>query len=99
MVSFRLSGAEYAAAEMSCQQHGVRSVSSLARDATLRAARTQREKSVVSEPEILLQLQHQILTLRTQLDQLSGLVVRPAASQADSHSLAPAPALSGEQAD
>jgi hypothetical protein len=97
MVSFRLSGAEYAAAEMSCQQHGVRSVSSLARDATLRAARAHREKILVSESEILLQLQHQILTLRTQLDQLSGLVVRPAES--DGHSLSPTSALRREVAD
>lgn len=89
MVSFRLSGVEYAAAERSCSQNGVRSVSSLARDATLRMARAERSASDRSasersasawslanpaESEILIQLQHQVLCLRAELDKLNARI-------------------------
>lgn len=94
MVSFRLSGPEYAAAQRTCSQIGVRSVSSLARDATLRAACSERsgpqrptaeqlvpDRSSVDRPTpvfpdsaILIQLQHQMLCLRAELDKLTARI-------------------------
>ncbi len=74
MVSFRLSAAEYAAAEMCCPGKRVRSVSSLARAATLHFISEQ----AVPEGDILLQLQHQVLCLRAEVDRISELVQAPA---------------------
>lgn len=76
MVSFRLSGVEYAAAQKSCSEHGVRSVSSLARDATLRVAKPELTRSGTAEAEILLQLQHQVLWLRAEMDKLSSRLIQ-----------------------
>ena len=77
MVSFRLSGAEYAAAEKSCTQHGVRSVSSLARDATLRLTGSMNRGPSGANGEILLDLQRQILDLRAELSRFTEKIDRP----------------------
>jgi hypothetical protein len=74
MVSFRLSRAEYAAAEISCTRNGVRSVSSLARDAVLNLSAAAPRPHGPADLEILLQLQHQILTLRAEVDRLTSVV-------------------------
>jgi hypothetical protein len=85
MVSFRLSGSEYAAAEITCRQQGVRSVSSLARDATLKISRAHRGNRLVSDPEILVLLQHQVRALRAQIDQIWGVLgIKPAAAAQES---------------
>ena len=77
MVSFRLSGPEYALAELSCFKHGVRSVSSLARDAVLNLMNGGKREYSAADAEILIQLQHQVLTLRAELDKLAGMVYSP----------------------
>jgi hypothetical protein len=74
MVSFRLSRVEYAAAEISCRRMGVRSVSSLAREAVLDVTKATGESHAVSGDKILLQLQHEILSLRVELNKINDLI-------------------------
>ena len=74
MVSFRLSQPEYAAASLSCSQHGVRSVSSLARDAVLRLTNNTRHGLPSTEAEVLIHLQHQVLTLCAEIEKLKAAI-------------------------
>ena len=77
MISFRLSESEYSNAERCCPAHGVRSVSTFARDATLGLMRNPylgRPQLTPDNEEILLQLQHQVLCLRAELDRIAGLL-------------------------
>ena len=89
MVSFRLSGPEYAAAALASSSNGMTSVSSFARDAVLRVTGGKRG-SGPSDAEILIHLQHQVLqlqqqvnTLRADLDRLAATASKnlPAASR------------------
>ncbi len=67
MVSFRLSPEEYLRFREACTNHGVRSVSELARTAM---------QSLVSMEGIPVSLQDQVKELRDRLAQLSGEVQR-----------------------
>ncbi len=100
MISFRLSESEYVCAQRCCPAHGVRSVSTLARNATIGILPRVREPAerqpeavgvrsdsptslaalpTAASTEILLQLQHQVLWLRAELDRITGLIGKPVA--------------------
>lgn len=73
MISFRLTADEYTDAMNRCQQHGYRSVSALARTATLGAAPDEAQKPAVNADEFL-DMQDQIFRLRNDLDRISALI-------------------------
>jgi hypothetical protein len=72
MVSFRLSLAEYEAARRRCEESGVRSVSSLARTATLGLLPSFLGKP--PENSKFEYLEEQIYKLRGEIERLSGLI-------------------------
>jgi hypothetical protein len=73
MISFRLTADEYTDAMNRCAQHGFRSVSALARTATLGVASGEAQKPAVNADEFL-DMQDQIFRLRNDLDRISALL-------------------------
>ena len=90
MVSFRLSAADYTTAEKSCYQHGIRSVSTLARNATL-AFIHPGGSPIQTDSKVLNKLQLEVATLRTEVNEitrfLAGLNVGAANAKADKKKL------------
>jgi hypothetical protein len=76
MISFRLSADEYSEAMRCCQEQGIRSVSALARAATLHAIPSCAAKPII-DPEDFLAMQEQIHLLRSELSRISGLIPAP----------------------
>ncbi len=84
MISFRMSETEYLYAERCCPAHGVRSVSTFARNATIGVMRNPylgRPQLTPENEELLLTLQHQVLCLRAELDRLAGLLGKASTPQ------------------
>ena len=73
MISFRLTADEYTDAMNRCAKHGFRSVSALARTATLGVAPGEAPKSAVNADDFL-DMQDQIFRLRNDLDRISALL-------------------------
>ncbi len=73
MISFRLTADEYTDAMNRCAQHGYRSVSALARTATLGVAPGEALKSAVNADDFV-EMQDQIFRLRNDLDRISALI-------------------------
>ncbi len=76
MISFRLSPDEYSVAMRCCQDQGHRSVSALARAATLSVLPGCAAKPII-DPEDFLEMQEQIHLLRCELARISGLIPAP----------------------
>ena len=90
MISFRMSESEYLYAERCCPAHGVRSVSTFARNATLDLMRNpypSRPQLTPDNEELLLTLQHQVLCLRAELDRISGLLGQASAPEPNTSTL------------
>ena len=81
MISFRLSNEEYERATKCCAEQGHRSVSALARSATLHALPDGNSWSSVS-PGAIVEMRDEIYRIRAERDRINGLIPQLQASSA-----------------